>query len=68
MTKAQLARGLHGLLDETIEDEAEAVMREVNSDDDGLTSPGQLEESDDEEEVATSSMIERALEAKKNEE
>ena len=68
MTKAQLARGLHGLLDETIEDEVEAVMREVNSDDDGLTSPGQLEESDDEEEVATSSTIERALQAKKNEE
>ena len=38
-----------GDLEGTIEDEAGAVMRDVNGGDDGFTGPGELEERDDEE-------------------
>ena len=47
---------------DTIEEETEAVLLSVNVDGDSCPGPGQLVDSDDEEEVATSSMVERPTE------
>ena len=54
-------------VDGTIGDEVEAAVRSVDGDDDGCTGPGPLEPSDDAEEVAISSMVERAQQEKGNE-